>query len=400
MSTKKPLIYRIGHSSQRYSSQTAFLRQRSIDPLQDFDRKRLNKPFEQAAFLLFERESLLKEPTQDSVLFKITFQKNIRRWQWIEQRSFFKMKELLSAQNQPVYVFDAQSLNKENTGIIQTHQSALMQQVAMFDHGAEHKSTLEELHIAWKSHWVGNERSAGRLFNAIAKNSDIEVAYRAAALNGLAENYAVKNQWKELYQTAKNSLELCPNQTAAYFFLWQSCNARYLFDEAFNWISKLEEHHQTTLAIDLDFSAEERLHLVMRAASKAKEQTVAFRKSEELFQWNRLHENNNPDELLQSLVIQSLEANEAILAKRYMDHLIQAMLENPFDEQRWQIIDELMSMFVERKELDFSINHYKHFHEMGLKPAVCKRRLVGLYIKSNQIAKARELSQNSRAFFT
>jgi hypothetical protein len=104
--------------------------------------------------------------------------------------------------------------------------------------------------------------------------------------------------------------------------------------------------------------------------------------------------------LLDRLIINSINTDKLIEARNYLSKRLQIAVQQENPKIGWYKIDELMTFFLEKKDFEFAITVYNEFLKMEIMPALSRRRLVALLIKTNKLVKARELSSNSKAFFT
>lgn len=364
---------------------------------QDYEQQELNKRLNKPALLLFENESLL-ESVANSDIFQIVYNKGTRKWRWFEQRVFYSIKELFYADHH----FVSQSIlsKDQKIGQIRCGRTSLLAQMDK----RETVTASDEHLLTWMYHLLGNYSYSVSYFKQVLDPEQPLFASKneqALALNAVCESAAAKNQWSDCLNYATKSVALEPQQQAGYFFAWMACDQLSRHEEAFSWLDQMPPAKGTyALDVDLFVDENERLHYLIKAAEKVSNPARAFQESEQLLLWYKHNRNSDSDTLLQKLIIQSLEQDKVHQARDYMRQLLQLSLQPSLSGERWQIIDELLSLFIEKKEYNFAIQAYVDLFDNNIQRATTQRRLVGLYIKTNQIAKARALSNNSQVFFT
>ncbi|MDV7400213.1 hypothetical protein RZS08_52855, partial [Arthrospira platensis SPKY1] len=115
----------------------------------------------------------------------------------------------------------------------------------------ERAETDNDILLAWKHHLAGHIQLSSRMFSRMVQQLELPASTRAMALNGFAEEAAVRNQWENLLRLARESANLEPNQHAAYLFGWQASTVLGNHHQAMQWLERFGRVPSSVLAIDV-----------------------------------------------------------------------------------------------------------------------------------------------------
>jgi tetratricopeptide (TPR) repeat protein len=350
--------------------------------------------------LLFGNEKVYTNPSKSDIV-EIQFKNGPRNWHWYEKRIFQSHNELIKALQTPTFIQITEGINKDIGKIIST-SSALKNRIDRTLAQPSELSDTAKLFQLLFQYFLGKGSTISDDLKSLANNTSNESQIRAIALNILADHYLSRNRLDKAVAAAEESLKLEPNQIAAFYLASNAYKLNGLYEESFNRINQISSDLSTSLMIDIKMDKVTCLLLQLKASDQINNAEHSYKIASTLF--STLIQDGHFDasniDLIDRLIIDSIGYEKLKDARLFLNYRLQQMLNAKEPEQIWFKIDELMSFFIEKHDYEFAISIYEQFLRLNIQPHLSRRRLVALLIKTNRLNEARELSIDSKAFFT
>jgi hypothetical protein len=393
----KSIAYIVGSNKSVKNSSANQVQYQNYDFNQDIEHTAIHEKLKKPAILLFGDEQLINFD-ESSTLYKVSIKKDIRSWCWFEQRAFDSQLSMNKAIQR--FIFE-ENINEFNSvAEIKTTPSAMNIHSALSIDSTvtvESSRDLQKSLILWLT---GKTKEALPILSNYSNDKNQPSNNRAIAYNILAEHYSSRNQWRKVIDLCNLSITQQKNQKAAYILCSNAHKNLDDKEQAYNVSLNTPEVESTLLWFDINANYADIITFKMHAAEAFDQSTTSYLLSTKLH--GHLSRQNKilSIDFIDRLIIQSIELDEIENAKKYLrSHLSHPdFLNDPM--KNWGVIDKLLSFFLEKKAYDFAIEIYNYFIQNGIQASLSRRRMVALLIKTGQLNLARQLSTNSRAFFT
>lgn len=393
------IAFVVGHEGTTHSTESSKLKRHHFHLQQDFNRAEITGKLDKPILLLFGAEKVDTYPFH-SELCEVHFKNGPRIWKWAEKRIFNTQKELISSLQHPNFSIEKSKLDEEKGKLITTG-SALKNRLDRGLANNPESGLVQTLFHLIFEYFTGKGNQCLDELKSLINENNVEASLKAIALNILADYYTSRNQLNKAVEAAERSIELQKNQIAAYLLCSNAFKLLGQKMESFTQINSMPEIHNSDLILDIHLEKTDSLLLKLEASDQINNNEYSYEVASDLFGLiiEQDIQINNLD-LLDRLIIDSIKYEKLPQARKFLSQRLEQGLKEDKPANAWYKIDELMSFFLEKKDFEFAIAIYSKFLELGIQPALSRRRMVALLIKTNRLNKARELSIDSKAFFT
>ncbi|MGM0587738.1 MAG: tetratricopeptide repeat protein [Bacteroidota bacterium] len=214
-----------------------------------------------------------------------------------------------------------------------------------------------------------------------------------AVINGLAQVAFQNQQWDQCRSLLDQSLELNEQQQLPHLIRFNLASKQMRWEEAYQqlytYLQVLAEgsrvNHDVVMPLDQTHK------LLADTAYQGGQHERAFVHYQEVYRiQNELGTEPSP-EVLERLLLYSIELDEKEKAIMYFQHLYHSELDNELNDEQWNVIDRRIQLFAGNEWFDFVVAQYERLFEHNKNRPSALRRLVAALIKNEQIERAQSL---------
>ncbi len=240
----------------------------------------------------------------------------------------------------------------------------------------------------------GDHKKAISFFRKALKSNQLMTFDFTAALNGLSNSLAETNRWEESRLLTERSLGLNAGQKMPYLVLYKIAQFNKNWGKACDHLGNYYQHYNSLSHTNFDVTLPKvDFHFLMAdAAFRSGNYRKAFEHYEEYYE---LNDGRIGDDLLERMFIYSVELSDYDKSKRYFMDLFERYLPGHFDEKTYLLMNEALSLFVDKGWIDFACRIYEKIYNVNPDDDVVLHRWVAALIKAKEIKKARFLISKS-----
>jgi hypothetical protein len=236
-------------------------------------------------------------------------------------------------------------------------------------------------------------RLSESIFKTLKQKFTLPFRDRASLLNGLAQVSFEKQQWDQARDLLQKSLELQEQQQLPHLIRFNITSKQMRWEEAYqnlySYLQVLAEgsriNHDVVMPLDQTHQ------LLADTAYQGGQHERAFVHYQEVFRIRRELDKESDPNVLERLLLYSIELDEKEKAIMYFRTLYEDELTSELSDKQWQIIDRRIQLFAGNEWFDFVVQQYQQLFEHNSKRPAALRRLVAALIKNGQIEQAQSL---------
>ncbi len=242
-------------------------------------------------------------------------------------------------------------------------------------------------------------KTAEKKFKTALQKGKMPLFNTVASINGMADSLLGQSKWEECISVANHSIEKEAHQRMPYLLLFKAYYARNEWEEAythlFNYLENLAGG--SLINYDILFPLTQTHFLLADTAYKQGWHERAFVHYEQFYE---LKDGAIDNDILERLVLYSLELDEKENSKKYFSTLYADKIPDKLREDEKIKVLELLSIFVDKEWFQTPLEVFEKLFNYNPKDAEILRKWVATLIKAKKIEKAQELINKHKTTFS